>query len=391
MEPSSEVHMLNLPWIFVVTLLVKVLLVASPATAAEPENEQNQALDPIEAARNAVSDAKRALDTATSNLRQLETADDLDVQAVLGIQSHELAIEALAVSPDDLTLATAGNEFQVRIWETRSGQKTAQFDTVHNRGISSLTFTPDGQFLLVGGVTGNLEFYSTKDYQKVRTLQVGAEFVEELKFNQDGSKVLVAGLGPIVELWETQKWVRLDRFDTGMSFIKSIEFRPDEEGAIAAGGYFGNDPSMNGHKVIAWTWKQNEVDYRLGNSPKSFFSWARERNNKSVLVLNQSRQIQLWNPDEVEAQGDFCPGTEVDSVSLTPDGEHLVMVVGRPSELLFLSVANGDQIDRMPIMKNDAGITELALSSDAVYVGTRAGRVERIPLPEKYRSVKPMP
>jgi WD40 repeat protein len=67
-------------------------------------------------------------------------------------------VRCLAFSPDGMTLATAGKDRTVRVWDPASGQEVLCL-TGHPAWVNSVAFSPDGQTLASADHQGSIKLW----------------------------------------------------------------------------------------------------------------------------------------------------------------------------------------------------------------------------------------
>jgi WD40 repeat protein len=67
-------------------------------------------------------------------------------------------IHALAVSPDGMRLATAGNDHMIRLWDVTTGRELARWEA-HESAVTALSFYPKGNVLASGAEDGSLKMW----------------------------------------------------------------------------------------------------------------------------------------------------------------------------------------------------------------------------------------
>jgi WD40 repeat protein len=92
------------------------------------------------------------------------------------LAGHQLAVHAVAFSPDGKTVATGGGDNTVRLWDlpnTKPAQpkqlEPAATITGHANSVNAMTFDPDGKMLASAGADGSIRLWeipSIKDGQK---------------------------------------------------------------------------------------------------------------------------------------------------------------------------------------------------------------------------------
>ncbi len=91
--------------------------------------------------------------------RAMRIADDSTL--IRKFERQDGPILALAISPDGAKLAVGSEIGDVRVYDTETGNVTANCSG-HAGGIYALQFTPDGSQLVTGGFDGKLRFYDMK-------------------------------------------------------------------------------------------------------------------------------------------------------------------------------------------------------------------------------------
>jgi WD40 repeat protein len=93
---------------------------------------------------------------------------------------------------------------QLRVRDAGTG-KLFQDLPGHNRGISHVSFNPDGRRLVSAGRDGTLKLWDPEHGQEVLTLRITCEQAE---FDPRGERLLV-GIWTGVQVWDgTPRWAR---------------------------------------------------------------------------------------------------------------------------------------------------------------------------------------
>jgi WD40 repeat protein len=156
-------------------------------------------------------------------------------------------IYALAFSPDGKTLASGGSEHAIRLLDTATGKVRATLEK-HIRRVMGLAYTPDGSTLVSGGWDGSILVWDTAT-NKVRVALDAKSGVERLALSPDGKLVASGHNENWIQVWDVGTGKRTNRFGGQstvfpISGISSLSFSPDAKtlgSAIHAQGNDGKD------------------------------------------------------------------------------------------------------------------------------------------------------
>jgi hypothetical protein len=119
------------------------------------------------------------------------------------------ATQAVARSPVDDLLATAGADGAVRLWDLQSRTRRQSLRTdMHKRAghdarALALAFSPDGSLLASGHVDGSIHLWDMVSGEEVRVrLRHEEQMVSALAFSPDGRTLATGGVDSTLKLWD---------------------------------------------------------------------------------------------------------------------------------------------------------------------------------------------
>ncbi len=207
-------------------------VVETELTLAKTEEQKTTAaLTEAQTASAAAEAARKAADDELQAARQAATAAEMPMQTI-------------AFSPDNQTLATAGDDQLIHTWSATSGAPVEVFKG-HAAVISALTFTPGGDLVSAARDGAAVVWNLTPEWKLERTIGTGeansplTDRVNALAFSRDG-KLLATGSGEpsrggAISLWDaaTGALVR-DLPKIHSDAVLGLDFSPD--GKLLASG-----------------------------------------------------------------------------------------------------------------------------------------------------------
>lgn len=160
-------------------------------------------------------------------------------QIVRSFAGHQGVINDVVVSHTG-TVASAGFDRTVKLWDPQSGQKLSELP--HSDMVLSVAFSQDGNYLYSGGREGLLRQWEWTSEREVKVFnrpdpevydatELVREEVNAISLSPDGKRILTGTNGGI-HLWDIQSNSQIQKLADGEN-IESVAFSPDSRWVFA--------------------------------------------------------------------------------------------------------------------------------------------------------------
>ena len=119
---------------------------------------------------------------------------------------HRDLVYDAELSPDEKTLATAGYDRSIKLWNVADGALVRSID-VHNGAVFDLAWHPSGKLLASASADETVKLWRASDGVRLDTLSQPQGEVASVAFTPDGGHVIAAGRDKRIHFW---KLVSLD-------------------------------------------------------------------------------------------------------------------------------------------------------------------------------------
>ena len=293
---------------------------------------------------------------------------------------HTGAVNAVAISPDGRSLASAGADGTVRLWALDSGQQQLVL-TGHQDKVLSVAFSPDGKLVAAGGVDKTVRLWEVGSGKEVCTLTGARAEVRQVVFAPNSATLAAVSLDGAIRLWDVKGAGAggfpslLHNIAGGEQSCGAIDFSPD--GKTLAGAC---DDSL----VRLWETETGRLLAQLPGHTSRVRSVAFRPDGQILVSTGDEldRTIRQWDLAALKQVGS-PQGQEVPALSTSwrADGGLLVTCGGQEGTVGLWDMTV--QPPRLGGTENQGGAASLRRRADAgrtVSRGRRRGR-RYLPLP----------
>lgn len=141
-------------------------------------------------------------------------------------RAHETPVSGLACSPDERTLATAGDVAAIKLWDAETLKVVRNLEG-HAGRIWRVEFSPDGRLLASASEDETAIIWDCQSGRKLKTLRGHKGSVRAATFSPDGRRLATAGADATAIVWDVQTGVRLETLRSHTAQIWQVVFSPE--------------------------------------------------------------------------------------------------------------------------------------------------------------------
>lgn len=211
------------------------------------------------------------------------------------ISGSRQAVLAVAISPDSQTIASGGVDQAVTSWNLKTRAYLNTFLPMgsaysHASFVYSLAFSPDGKTLVSGGADNTIRIwrYDHRSFitEKLkRTLNGHTDTVFSVAVSSDGKTVVSGSADKTIRVWNLLSWSQ-PRVMTGhLGWVNSVAFNPDGQTIVS-----GSADAT----VKLWDLATGTLLHTLTECSAAITSVAISADGRTIASSSKDGMIRLW-------------------------------------------------------------------------------------------------
>ncbi len=172
------------------------------------------------------------------------------------LRGHTNEVWSVAFSPDDATLASAGVDKVIKIWDVKASREVRQL-TDHEAEVRRVVFSPKGDMMASAAGDGTIFFWETGDFQSKHEVPSHEMDVRSVAFTLDGTQLLSGSIDKTIRSWNSESGEAEGILAAAAAGVQCIVLSPDgttiatgcDDGAIRLYDSDGGEPrrTLTGH------------------------------------------------------------------------------------------------------------------------------------------------
>ena len=282
-----------------------------------------------------------------------DPATGLMVRTLRG-HATKVEIDTLAFRPDGRTLASAGIDGTVQVWDTATGQKLL-IQREHTDAVSGLAYQPDGRRFATGGHDATVRIWDVQTGGELMTLRGHSGPVYSLAYRADGQALVSASGDHTLKIWDaaTGRLVRTLRGHSDV--VRSLAYSPDGR-TLASASW--------DQTIKLWDADTGRELRTLHGHTGPLTGVAFGPDGSRIASVAWDGSVRLWDAETGQELRTLRghSRSEVNGVAYSPDGRHIASV-GWDQTIKLWDLATTDHEDTT-LRGHAATVSDLAYSPD---------------------------
>jgi len=287
-------------------------------------------------------------------------------------------IISLDYSPNGNFIAMGGANKVIDIYQPDLGVKVKTLTNGHTDDVLTVRFSPDSRLIATGGVDHRILIWDVASGRIIREMHGHTDYVRDLSFSPDGFYLASASWDGTAIMWETGTGRIAREFKKHPDNVTSVAFSPTGNHIVTACG---------DHKLRVFNTKDGTMLRSMEGHTDEIWDVKWSSASGVVASCGWDNKARIWNANHGKPVG-VLPGhvTDVWSVAFSPDGTMLGTSGGDRTVKLW-DLPTGKHIMTLAAQAHNSDVEEIAFNPEGSVLAScgRDGFVKfwRVPLLEE--------
>jgi len=299
--------------------------------------------------------------TATQDSSGVQIWEIETGREIMTIPAHRGLMRTLLFSPDGASLATAGHDNFVKVWDITPPRELLTVQPFIEDGwaaVTGITFSQDGTIMATGGGAGGVSLWDPVTGERLNTLEGHDDWVGGLSFSPDGDRLASGSDDSTVKMWDTTTGELLFTLTDHEGWVNSLVYSPD--GATIASA--GNDAQS-----FVWDATSGEMIYQF---PLSDSAWGIAYSPDGTLLATGSLLgVTIRDMATGQTMSEIDYEHNAIHVYFSADGSHLI-TAGVDGVVRIWELETGQQVQEINADQNI--LQGSSVSHDGTIIATAA-------------------
>lgn len=209
-------------------------------------------------------------------------------EKIFELNGHREPILAAKLSPDETQIALSSWDATLSIWDVKTGKKINHLD-FNNSSAYSVSYTPDGLYLITGRLGKSLDMWEPDSRTHVKTFIGHTDVVSCIQFHPTQKNIMISSSWDgSVRAWDITTGLMVKKIKT-TSPVHACLFSPDGKSIITAG---------NDRKIRIWNYETGEALHVLEGHQAEVTNLKLGQDGKMLVSAAVDGVIKFWNFDK---------------------------------------------------------------------------------------------